>query len=104
MINQKCLEIHSCVGVRYCKENKLLEPSGKQEQKWSDKKQTWRQAEPSDRGLSSNPSSSLGGPMCGDLALAYTSATFLSLSHFPVGRSSVCVRALMGGGGWGGGL
>lgn len=21
MINQKCLEIHSCVGVRYCKEN-----------------------------------------------------------------------------------
>lgn len=70
MINQKRLEIHSCVCVRYCKENKLLELSGEQqEQKWSDKKQTWLQAEPSNRFLSSTTSSSLGGTMCGGLAL-----------------------------------
>lgn len=101
MINQKHLEIHSCVCVRYCKENKLLELSGEQqEQKWSDKKQTWLQAEPSNRFLSSTTSSSLGGTMCGGLALnVYHLPQSFPLSGWPFECMCACTDGVGGGGG-----
>lgn len=38
MINQRGVEIHSCVCVRYFKEIRLQKGRNKQEQKWSDEK------------------------------------------------------------------
>lgn len=41
MINQRGVEIHSCVCVRYFKEIRLQKGRNKQEQKWSDEKLAW---------------------------------------------------------------